>query len=266
MFRSLFKRLFSSRVPQPIVVSPATCMSGSISSSDAVVVRGEFSGAVKSPALSVDRGGRMLGEADVRDLVVNGQLVGKIHCESAFFGKDAWFYGELKYKNLHVSDGANVYGRLSSLNRAASGRHRLGAPVSAGATVEAAALDLAGELPAEELPARRAANDEQPAAALSHSSVSVLEPLDALELNNPSSRKAEDAVPTKEAAAAAPMPSPSASGEAPSVRPDARSDETKQARKDRGAFDILPETDRDADGVDDLLAALSDLPPGKGRY
>lgn len=94
-----------------IHIGPGTLTSGRLASADAVLLDGRLEGSICCPRLHVGANGYLVGNAEVEELIVDGQIVGDISARSVTLNATAVVEGDVRHQTLSKHPSAVLVGR-----------------------------------------------------------------------------------------------------------------------------------------------------------
>ncbi len=93
-----------------IHIESGAFVSGELTSVDAVRLDGKLEGRITCPRLEIGPGGYLLGDADVEEISVEGQVVGTIRARSVSLAATALVEGDVHHQILALAPSAVLVG------------------------------------------------------------------------------------------------------------------------------------------------------------
>jgi cytoskeletal protein CcmA (bactofilin family) len=94
-----------------ITVSAGTIMRGNLVTSGAIRLDGRFDGRIICGKLEITRDGYVNGTIAAREVIVSGQVVGRIEARSVTLTDGAFVEGDIRYASIALESGATMTGK-----------------------------------------------------------------------------------------------------------------------------------------------------------
>lgn len=94
-----------------ITISAGTVMRGNLVTSGSVRLEGRFDGRLICSRLEVTSDGYVNGTVSARDIVVAGQIVGRVEARSVTLADGAFVEGDVRYGSILLESGATMTGK-----------------------------------------------------------------------------------------------------------------------------------------------------------
>jgi len=98
------------------ILDKDTRVKGAVTTKDDLLVQGKLEGSVRSTAkITVDKGGKVVGDLEARDVDVFGTIEGNIRAENRFFlGASGRVEGDVLAGQMRVEDGGILKGTVQT--------------------------------------------------------------------------------------------------------------------------------------------------------
>jgi len=90
-------------------------LKGELTGEDDFVIEGEFQGKIdlKNNNLTVERGGKVKADIQIKNITVSGEVKGNIHAsEKVFIAKEGYVKGDITAPRISIADGAQFKGTV----------------------------------------------------------------------------------------------------------------------------------------------------------
>jgi cytoskeletal protein CcmA (bactofilin family) len=94
-----------------ITVSAGTIMRGNLVTSGAIRLDGRFDGRIICGKLEITRDGYVNGSIAAREVIVSGQVVGRVEARSVVLTDGAFVEGDIRYASIALESGATMTGK-----------------------------------------------------------------------------------------------------------------------------------------------------------
>lgn len=94
-----------------ITISAGTVMRGNLVTSGSVILDGRFDGRIICAKLEISRDGYVNGTVSAREVIVAGQIVGRVEARSVALMDGAFVEGDIRYASISLESGATMTGK-----------------------------------------------------------------------------------------------------------------------------------------------------------
>jgi len=105
--------------PTTTVISASTQMTGSITTTDSVEIRGSIEGDVRASSITVCQGAKVKGDLTADVITVQGQAEGRLQAQDVRLAAGANVSGEIMHGSLGIDTAAEFEGSIKRINKAA---------------------------------------------------------------------------------------------------------------------------------------------------